>query len=221
MKRGLILQSNGQPYVNKHKDKIVRRLSKQIATRQNSEEYYSSVLDTTLINPDPILKKLGKDIEVYEDLKYDSRCKAVIGQRKSAVLKREWDVTGKIQSEIDFHKDYLNKWDMPNIITETLDYFWYGYKPLEIVWDVSTSACPERKTQLLSGFLLIFHGPDRRYFRRRVLLTLMFLLLAIFLQGTLCGCLFRFGGCNSLRCKLRWFCFSPAVRQLMHFENHE
>lgn len=112
-----------------------RYLSKEIATRQNSEDFFGNLFNY-LPNPDPILKALGKDIEAYEELSYDSRVKACTGSRKSAVKSMEWDVIGDEtpDKEIQFHKDYLKKWKMKDIISELLDGALYGYKPAEILW---------------------------------------------------------------------------------------
>jgi len=121
--------------------KKTKKLSKQIATRQTSNDMLFSAIMGVLPNPDPILKALGKDMEVYEDLSYDSRVQAVVKSRKSSTKKRKWDIVGdgSTQTEIDFHKNrYKNVYNVNDIISEALDYFWYGYKVLEIVWNVDT-----------------------------------------------------------------------------------
>lgn len=114
--------------------KVITTIKKEIATRENSGDVYSTYM-SELPNPDPILKKLGKDIEVYEDLMYDSRIMAVVGSRVSAVKKRSWDIIGEDtpQKEIDFYKEVFESYNMDDVINEILDYFWYGYKPMEII----------------------------------------------------------------------------------------
>lgn len=110
-------------------------LSEQIATRENSIDFYSTVMNN-LPNPDPVLKKAGVAISVYEDISYDSRVQAVVGSRKSAVKSMEWDVVGENvpQSEIDFHKEYLDLYDMHSVFNEILDAGLFGFKPNEIMW---------------------------------------------------------------------------------------
>jgi phage gp29-like protein len=118
-------------------NKLNRKFKKQIATRKTSGELMWTAITGALPNPDPVLKKLGKDMDVYEDLKYDSRVQAVMKSRKAATKKRKWDIIGENtpESEIKFHKERYEKYNMEDIISEILDYFWFGYKPLEILWD--------------------------------------------------------------------------------------
>jgi phage gp29-like protein len=111
-------------------------ISEQIATRQNSSDFMTSLMGT-LPNPDPILKKLNKTIEVYEDLMYDSRVKATTESRKSAVLSMEWEIVGKNpEAELLFYTDLFNKWTMEDKVSEMLDAALFGYKPFEIIWGI-------------------------------------------------------------------------------------
>lgn len=113
--------------------RVPRSLSKEIAKRENIDLL---TLFGYLPNPDPVLKKLGKDIEVYEDLSYDSRVKACVKSRKTAVKSMEWDITGdqNTDEEIQFHKKYFNDYKILNMIGELVDASLYGYKPMEILW---------------------------------------------------------------------------------------
>ena len=120
-------------------------LSKEIVTRSQSADFISTVLGA-LPNPDPVLKNLGIDIEVYEDLRYDSRVKAVVRTRKSAVKALEWTVTGEDvpEEEVEFHKAWIhnvgstrlseNTSGLKDIIVEICDGYLFGYKPLEVLW---------------------------------------------------------------------------------------
>lgn len=113
-----------------------RPLSKHIATRDRTIDYFTVAL-SGLPNPDPVLKKLGRAIEVYEDLMFDSRVSACVQSRKSAVQCMEWDVIGEDAKEehIKFHKSYLLRYKMEDIISELLDAPLFGYKPNEIIWN--------------------------------------------------------------------------------------
>lgn len=107
-----------------------RLLSADIATRRISKDYYSIFLD--LPNPDPILKSIGRDIEVYEQLRNDSRVAAVVQSRKSAVLMQKWEVSGP---RSEFYTDVFSKYKMHQNISKILDAVLYGYQINEIMWD--------------------------------------------------------------------------------------
>jgi len=104
-------------------------MSTDIATRQVSKDYFSILQD--LPNPDPILKDLRRDIEVYEQLRYDSRVGAVVQSRKSAVLSQKWEVVGP---RAEFHKQYMSKFQMYNVLDEILDAVLFGYQINEVMW---------------------------------------------------------------------------------------
>ena len=110
-------------------------VSEEIAVRSRSIDFIGLVLGG-LPNPDPVLRKLGRAIEIYEDLLYDSRVTAVVGSRKSAIKAMEWDVTGENvpEIEIEFYKDLFKTYKMEDVISEMLDSWIFGYKPMEILW---------------------------------------------------------------------------------------
>jgi len=112
-----------------------KTISKQIATRQNSQDFFSSVLGS-LPNPDPVLEKLGKTIEVYEDLMFDSRVTATVTSRKSAILAMEWDIVSKEtpEAEKEFYEEIFSNYKIEEVISEMLDAALFGYKPMEIIW---------------------------------------------------------------------------------------
>lgn len=65
-------------------------LSDHIATRNRSPDF--TALGMYLPNPDPILKKLGKDIRVYSDLRSDAHVGGCIRRRKAGVVRMEWRI---------------------------------------------------------------------------------------------------------------------------------
>ena len=136
-KRGLSIQFQDlatQALESLDKPAMKKGLTSEIATRDRTIDFFSVLQG--LPNPDPVLKKLGRSMEVYEDLMYDSRVIAVTQSRKSAVQSMEWDVIGEKtpQAQIDFHKEYLTAYKMEDIFSEILDAPLFGYKPLEIIW---------------------------------------------------------------------------------------
>ncbi len=113
-----------------------RGLQKIFATRERSIDFVGTLYNS-LPNPDPVLDKKGETIDVYNDLMYDSRVTAAATVRKSAIKSMEWDLVGGDdikESDIDFHREYFDKFKIEDIIGEILDAPLYGYKPIEIVW---------------------------------------------------------------------------------------
>lgn len=111
------------------------KVGEEIATRETSIDFFGTVMGS-LPNPDPVLEKLGRTIEVYEDLLYDSRVKAVTESRKSAVLSMKWEIVGEDtpDEEKQVYTDLFNTYPMIDTISEMLDAPLMGYKPMEIVW---------------------------------------------------------------------------------------
>ena len=74
-----------------------RSLAKEIATRERSIDFYS--LGMYLPNPDPVLKKMGKDITVYKELLSDAHVGSCITSRKAGVKSMLWEIDrGKSKS---------------------------------------------------------------------------------------------------------------------------
>ncbi|MDO4427818.1 MAG: hypothetical protein Q4B88_06785, partial [Moraxella sp.] len=63
---------------------------KQIASRSTVAGFSS--LNVVLPNPDPILKKMGKDIQVYKEIKAEAGVKGCLRRRKSAVKSKAWRI---------------------------------------------------------------------------------------------------------------------------------
>lgn len=96
-----------------------------------------------LPNPDPVLKRQGKDISVYRDLTYDPHVSACIQSFKDGVKKLEWGIDRggskneltetfeKIFAEIDESDETGG---IPRIIGEILEARLFGYQPLEVMW---------------------------------------------------------------------------------------
>lgn len=110
-------------------------LSAQIATRQRSIDYYG--LGTSLPNPDPVLKKQGKDIAVYRELLSDGHLGGCAASRKAGVRSLAWGIDrGKAQSgPARLIEDAFAALDMGRIISEILDAPLFGYQVLEVLWE--------------------------------------------------------------------------------------
>lgn len=111
-----------------------KTLADQIATRQRSPDF--TALGMFLPNPDPILKKQGKDISVYQDLRADALVGGSIRRRKAGVLKMEWRIErDKASSRMaKLAEASLKALDMRRVLREILDAPLYGWQPMEVVW---------------------------------------------------------------------------------------
>lgn len=98
-----------------------------------------------LQNPDPVLRKMGKSIEVYRDLTADAHVGGCVRRRKSAVLALEYGFDREqSQTQVaDFVEKVFSKLKMRTVISDALDAPLYGYTPLEVMWsDVDDKIVP-------------------------------------------------------------------------------
>lgn len=114
---------------------ISTSLSHEVASR-NRIAFSFSDIDLELPNPDPVLKKLGRDVEVYRDIMSDSTVKGARKRRRSAVVGLEH---GLEQGDASERSMQLCEQVLANIKLETLlrelhDAVWFGYSPAEIYW---------------------------------------------------------------------------------------
>ncbi|MBI2381876.1 MAG: DUF935 family protein [Gammaproteobacteria bacterium] len=111
-----------------------KRLSEQIATRSRSTDFNG--LGSYLPNPDPVLKKLGRDIQVYRDLRADPAVGGAVRRRKAAVKAMEWGLDRERAGSpvAETVAGILADLDLERIIGEMLDAVLYGYQPMEILW---------------------------------------------------------------------------------------
>ncbi|MBK5145947.1 DUF935 family protein [Budviciaceae bacterium BWR-B9] len=114
----------------------LKRPSKEvIATR--SRVNGSLGITGALPNPDPVLRKMGKSIQVYRDLTADAHVGGCVRRRKSAVLALEYGFDRESASApvSDFIDKVFAKLRMRTLISEALDAPLYGYTPLEVMWE--------------------------------------------------------------------------------------
>ena len=90
-----------------------------------------------LPNPDPVLKKMGKDIEVYDELRCDGYVRGCIKSRKAGVQRMLYGIDrGNISNQSQkLIEGLLNNFNMPEIISSILDAAQFGYSPIEIIWE--------------------------------------------------------------------------------------
>jgi len=109
-------------------------LSDEIAVRDRSIDFYSILQN--LPDPDPVLKKQGKDIKTYREMLCDPHVWACVQSRKSGVLSLEWEIDrGKAKSkQSEIIENFFKSIDLNTVISEILNAVLFGYQPIEVMW---------------------------------------------------------------------------------------
>ena len=108
-------------------------LVREIATRAQAIDYWS--LGHYLPNPDPVLKKMGRDISAYREVLSDSHVGGCVRRRKAAVKGLEWRITTTGNQKTDEILTALfDRLPLNQIITQILDAALFGYQALEVMW---------------------------------------------------------------------------------------
>lgn len=141
-------------------------LTEELAVRQRVD-FYSIV--GYLPNPDPVLKKQGKDITVYEELLSDARVGGCAGSRKAGVKSLEWDIDrGKAKSrQAKLIKDVFNSLDVYQIISSALDAVLFGYAVLEVIWEKVGSYILPKKIEGKPQEWFMFDAENRLLLRTK------------------------------------------------------
>lgn len=142
-------------------------LSDHIATRDRSPDFRA--LGMLLPNPDPVLKKQGKDISVYADLRSDAAVGGAIRRRKSGVVMMEWRVdrdkasarTAKLVESV------LSALDMRRVLREMLDAPLFGWQTMEVIWTPPQTGGPVVPVDVLAKPLTWFHFDPNSQLRFR------------------------------------------------------
>lgn len=112
-------------------------LIKTIANRATAFDAYS--FWHYLPNPDPVLKKMGKDISVYREILSDAHVKGCVRRRKAAVKGLEYRITETGNTKADeFIASVIKGLDLPMLIGEILDAALFGYQTLEVTWSITS-----------------------------------------------------------------------------------
>ena len=109
-------------------------LIRVIASRANAIDYWSFM--HYLPNPDPVLKKMGKDISAYREILSDSHVGGCVRRRKAAIKGLEWRITPTGNERMDeILTELFDRLPLSHIISQILDATLFGYQALEIMWD--------------------------------------------------------------------------------------
>ena len=99
-----------------------------------------------LPNPDPILRKLGRQIDVYRELLRDPLVGGQVRRRKAAVARLQWRLDGDdVPTNVrDTIQAALQAHDLDRFIKDILNATLFGYQPIEIIWQRGSLWLPER-----------------------------------------------------------------------------
>lgn len=112
----------------------------QIASRSTVSGFSS--LGAVLPNPDIVLKKMGKDIKVYKDIKAHPVVKGCLRRRKAAVKAKAWRIVQDQASDQVFEhiNNIFKKLAINKITGAMFDGTFFGYQPCEINWAYTDGA---------------------------------------------------------------------------------
>ncbi|HDR0915503.1 TPA: DUF935 family protein [Pasteurella multocida] len=105
-----------------------------IATRAKAIDFWSFM--HYLPNPDPVLKKMGRDISAYREILSDSHVGGCVRRRKAAIKGLEWRITPTGNEKTDEILTALfDRLPVSQIINQILDATLFGYQALEVMWE--------------------------------------------------------------------------------------
>ncbi len=112
-----------------------KSLTQLVATREASVDFFSVISNLYLIDPDPILRRAGKDITALRELKSDAHVAAVSESRKAGVLSLRWELGGAGGERFRAIERAFARLDVERIMREILEAPLFGYQPLEVMWE--------------------------------------------------------------------------------------
>lgn len=112
-----------------------KTLGQEIATRGRSMDF--SHLSAYLPDPDPVLRKMGRDLTVYNEVLSDAHVGACELSRKAGVKKLLWGIDREKASsrQAKIIEAVFDRPDMDGLIDAILDAPLFGYAVLEVVWE--------------------------------------------------------------------------------------
>lgn len=143
-----------------------RPTSEEMATRQMSTFYK---IMGNLPNPDPILKKAGKDIKVYENLLYDDQVGMCVEALELAIQAQPWEIDHNGASDVWVKEieAMMEDWDHERIFTEATSARLYGYQPMEVLWKAGNSVWSIKDIVGKPPEWFFFDGENRLQLRQR------------------------------------------------------
>lgn len=144
-----------------------KSLTEAIATRDRRPDF--TALGMLLPNPDPVLKKQGKDVSVYRELRSDAHVGGCVRRRKAAVKALEWRlVRGKAGARTTrLCEDVIGSLALDRFVNEALDAVLYGWQPMEITWGRPQGAMVPVKIEAKPSEWFHFDSDAQLRFRSR------------------------------------------------------
>ncbi|MDQ1266266.1 MAG: hypothetical protein QG635_1418, partial [Bacteroidota bacterium] len=111
-----------------------RNLTGELVSRQSQYSFYKYL--GMMPNPDTVLRRTGKTIEAYRELRSDPHVWSCIQSRKSGLLALESVVNPNNAPKplVDEITKILDELDMNRLHSDILDAPLFGCQPLEIIW---------------------------------------------------------------------------------------
>lgn len=133
----------------KQNQDVKNQIKNIIRTAKNNKDFFNKMVQAKnveglyqltgiLPNPDTILKKTGKGIEILKTLKSEGQIATCVGSRKAGVLSLNWQVKCEKDDRSDFYNNLLKNIDIYELIGNILNAPLYGFQPLEIIWENDT-----------------------------------------------------------------------------------
>lgn len=118
------------------KHDLATSLTDEVAFRQGLNFSFGGMM-LSLPNPDPVLKRLGKDVEVYREIMNDPAIKGATRRRRSAVVGLEYGLDQAKASDrvMALCEAVLAKINLRSLVRELHDAAWFGFSPAEIYWE--------------------------------------------------------------------------------------
>lgn len=107
----------------------------EIATRRKS---WDLSYMGRLPNPDPILKRMGRDVAAYRDLLSDAHVSSCVQSRKAGTLALNWEINrgGDKDKAAGVVDEIFHRIDVSHVLGEMLNATLFGYQPLEVMWAI-------------------------------------------------------------------------------------
>jgi len=140
----------------------------ELASRDRSPDYYG-LPGMPLPNPDPVLKKMGKDITAYKSLLSDAYIGGCASSRAAGVQALSWDIDSSADSRAaDFCRQALKDLKFHKVISALLSAPLYGYTIAEIIWRLkSDNLVYPVSVDVKPRHWFCYDGDNRLMFRSR------------------------------------------------------
>ncbi len=147
-----------------------RNLTRELVTRNSRYSFMSYI--GMLPNPDKILSRTGKSIDVYRDLKNDPHVWSCIQSRKSGVLSLEHILipNGMSDAKVREISKIINGLDIYQVIRDILEAPLFGFQPIEITWETTAGGRKyflPKKIQAKPQEWFFFDGEGNLRFRKK------------------------------------------------------